>query len=430
MEKKCWLWKGDCFIMVFFLGIMDDVKENAILIVKKLVREGFTAYFAGGCVRDELMGHPSSDIDIATNAPPSKILDIFPHTIPVGIAFGVVIVVMGGHAFEVSTFRRDVLYINGRSPESIELSNPEEDAIRRDFTINGLFFDPLENCIYDYVGGREDILKGVIRAIGKPSERFFEDRLRMIRAIRFSARFGFHIDQETEDGIFENAMTLLPAVAMERIWQEFSKMSKQTHFIQAIIDLHRLELLPTIFPDLKDVHLNTIKSQVDCFKKFPENASTILYLLQLFPNFNEEDVLNLCSYLKVSTHETKLGIFYHRYKDFLMDVEKMDKKDLVYFYANPFSQIIMDVQAAKLNDELQKGFLKMHEKQQVFYADHIQRVQHKKPLITGVLLAEHGILKGKKMGALLKEAEMLSITYNLTDKNAIIELLKQSTHWK
>lgn len=406
-----------------------EIKEKAILIIKKLVKEGYIAYFAGGCVRDELMGNPSYDIDIATNAPPEKILSLFPYTIPVGIAFGVIIVVMNGHPFEVSTFRRDISYINGRSPESFELSTPEEDAIRRDFTINGLFYDPLEDIIYDYVGGREDINKGVIKAIGVPGERFFEDRLRMIRAIRFSARFGFHIDPETEDGIRENAEFLFPAVAIERIWQEFNKMSGSGRFSEAIIELHRLGLLTVIFPELKDVHLNTIKHYTACYQHFPKNTPTIIYLMELFPHYHLDDWMNLCLYLKTSISDSKLAAFYYQYRNLIMNSEKMEKRDLVYFYAHPDNQLVIDTQAAHLPNSEVNSFLKQHEVQRAFFIKHIERIQQKKPLVNGALLKEHGIPEGKKMGILLKEAEILTIEHDLKTFEDVIEILKKSPNW-
>ena len=137
-----------------------DAQAHATEIVKKLNKAGYIAYFAGGWVRDHVMKHPSSDIDIATNAPPEKILDLFPRTILVGLAFGVVIVSVNGHQFEVSTFRKDIGYADGRKPLKIELATPQEDAQRRDFTINGMFYDPQEETIYDYVHGVEDIKRG------------------------------------------------------------------------------------------------------------------------------------------------------------------------------------------------------------------------------------------------------------------------------
>ena len=178
---------------------MTETKKIATAIVRKLVAAGYTAYFAGGWVRDYLMGHPSEDIDLATDAPPEKIIDLFPKTLLVGVAFGVVVVIVDGHQFEVATFRRDIDYADGRKPSKIELSTAEEDAFRRDFTINGMFYDPLTNQILDYVGGQEDLKKKIIRAIGNPHKRIQEDRLRMIRAVRLSCRFDFQIEEKTKE---------------------------------------------------------------------------------------------------------------------------------------------------------------------------------------------------------------------------------------
>src|SRR3990167_4716975 len=162
-------------------------------IVKKLNSLGFIAYFAGGWVRDFLMNRTSDDIDIATSATVEDLQRIFQKTIPVGVSFGIIIVVEKGHQFEVATFRKDEGSRDGRRPISIEPATPEKDAERRDFTINGLFYDPIEKKILDFVQGREDIKLGVIRAIGNPHDRFLEDRLRMIRAVRYASRFHFSI---------------------------------------------------------------------------------------------------------------------------------------------------------------------------------------------------------------------------------------------
>jgi poly(A) polymerase len=194
-------------------------------IVQTLVKAGFTTYFAGGWVRDYLMNHPSDDIDIATGAPVDVIQNLFPKTIPVGLAFGIVIVVVEEHQFEVATFRKEKGYVDGRRPTHIESATPEEDALRRDFTINGLFWDPLTETLYDYVEGQKDLRSGIIRAIGDPHARFLEDRLRMIRAVRYSTRFNFSIEIETYQAILTHAKSLFPSVAIERIWQEFHKMA-------------------------------------------------------------------------------------------------------------------------------------------------------------------------------------------------------------
>lgn len=405
-------------------------KDVATEIVKKLVRSGYKAYFAGGWVRDYLMGHPSDDIDIATDAPPQKILDLFPHTILVGLAFGVVIVIVSGHQFEVSTFRKDIRYINGRKPESIELSNPEEDAIRRDFTINGMFYDPLEDKIYDYVQGMEDLKKGIIRAIGDPFERFFEDRLRMIRAVRFAARFGFAIDLETQQAIVENAETLFPAVAMERIWSEFVKMSKYPRFDQAIIELHRLNLLGVIFPQLKHVHLNQIRHQVKIFPDFPNQASTILYLAELFPQANATQLWDLCMYLRISTQEADLLHFIHEESKKLVNDEQMKDPQWVFFYAKRDAQLCLDVVAAHLSGDDKVQFVQKHEQNKSRLEKHIQRAKEKKPLVNAALLKSLGIGQGRHMGQLLKKAEEIAINHDLHDAGTVLNLLKETELWK
>jgi len=403
-------------------------QEKATAIVKKLVREGYTAYFAGGWVRDYLMGHPSVDIDIATNAPPEVILDLFPYTVPVGLAFGVIIVVYEGHPFEVSTFRRDIEYIDGRKPEKIELASPEEDAVRRDFTINGMFYDPLEEKIYDYVHGREDLRKGVIRTIGDPNERFFEDRLRMIRAVRFASRFGFYIEQETQQGIIDNAPTLFPAVAMERIWQEISKMAN-FRFDHSLIELHRLGLLPVIFPTLKSLHLNDIKKYVKVFERFPKDVPAILQLIELFPSSRLEDLIDICAYLKTSREDQKLVEFSYRYSPKVL-AQSFTKIEWVKFYAETYSSLILNILSAKMDSDKAQAFVRLHETQKKSWAVHIQRSKEKKPLVNGNLLQKHGIPEGRRMGALLKEAERLVIEYDLSDPDEIVALLTQDPKWK
>src|SRR3990167_3399243 len=152
-----------------------DEHPQARFIIETLAKAGFVAYYAGGWVRDLLLNHPSDDIDIATNAPPETIQALFPHTVPIGIAFGIVLVIIDGHQYEVATFRQDLDYHDGRRPSRVEFTTAIHDAKRRDFTINGMFYDPLKDEILDYVNGRADLEKKVIRAIGNPHERIKED---------------------------------------------------------------------------------------------------------------------------------------------------------------------------------------------------------------------------------------------------------------
>jgi len=401
-------------------------------IVRKLVNAGYTAYFAGGWVRDYLMGHPSDDIDIATNAPPEKILDLFPRTILVGLAFGVVVVLSDGHQFEVATFRRDVHYVNGRKPTQIELSTPLEDALRRDFTINGMFYDPLNAVVHDYIQGAEDLKTGIIRTIGDPYERFFEDRLRMIRGVRFAARFGFAIDTDTQEAIKANADTLFPSVAMERVWQEFNKMAKYPRFDAAIVNMHRLGLLQTIFPALTEVHLHEIKHHTAAFVGYPADAATILYVMGLFPDATSNEAVELCQYLRTSTAEANLAEFLIRLREKVnQDDERVDfdKVGWTHLYAHPAGRCCLNVIAATMNEDKRIHFLKKHQQRIDLLQKHIQRVIEKKSLVNARLLNEHGIGQGKLMGMLLKEAERLAIENDFNCSDEVLRQLKSTILW-
>ncbi len=205
-------------------------REAAVQIVTKLRDAGHTAYLAGGCVRDALLGLVPKDYDVATDAPPQVVRRLFPRSRAVGESFGVVLVTIGGHAIEVATFRAEWGYRDGRRPDHVRFTDAEDDARRRDFTINGLFADPLErdpatggDRIIDYVGGVADLRAGVVRAIGEPDERFGEDALRMLRAPRIAARLGFEIEPGTAASIRALANDL-SRISRERIGMEMRLM--------------------------------------------------------------------------------------------------------------------------------------------------------------------------------------------------------------
>jgi poly(A) polymerase len=209
---------------------MDDAKNNispmekaAREIVARLRERGHVAYFAGGCVRDLVRGEPAKDFDIVTDAPPEIVQQIFPRTHAVGAHFGVIVVLENEFQFEVATFRSDDVYIDGRRPSAVHFSSPEEDAKRRDFTINGMFFDPIANEVIDFVGGRADLEAKLIRAIGEPAKRFEEDRLRMLRAVRFATVLDYEIDKPTWTALAANAATIND-ISAERIREELVRI--------------------------------------------------------------------------------------------------------------------------------------------------------------------------------------------------------------
>jgi poly(A) polymerase len=204
-------------------GQIEAMNKTAIGIVRRLREAGHVAYFAGGCVRDMVRGVEPHDYDIATSATPDQVQALFAKTIPVGAQFGVVLVLEGGYQFEVATFRSDEAYIDGRRPTSVRYGSPEQDAQRRDFTINGLFFDPIAGEIIDFVCGRADIERKLIRTIGEPRHRFAEDKLRMLRCIRFATNLGFEIEDKTFDAV-KTMAAQIHLVSAERIRDELIKV--------------------------------------------------------------------------------------------------------------------------------------------------------------------------------------------------------------
>ena len=232
---------------------MDLTQEpglSGFSIAACLKKAGHTAYFAGGCVRDFLMGRAAVDIDIATTARPEEVEKLFPKTIPVGRQFGVMIVVERGRSFEEATFRREGGYYDGRHPSEISFTVPEEDARRRDFTINGLFYDPFEKKILDYAGGQADLPKKLIRAIGDPRERFEEDKLRLLRAIRFASSLDFEIEAKTWEAIQEKAAKIAE-VSPERIREELVKIFTRPNAARGFKLLSDSGLMKMILPEVE-----------------------------------------------------------------------------------------------------------------------------------------------------------------------------------
>src|SRR5215475_1022516 len=225
-------------------------RELANSICDALIRSGFQALLAGGCVRDLLLGREPSDYDVATDAPPSKVIELFPESVAVGAQFGVILIPRDGFKVEVATFRSDVGYSDGRHPDSVVYAkSAEEDVQRRDFTINGLLMRHDTGEILDYVGGREDLIAGIIRAIGNAEKRFEEDKLRMLRAVRFAARFGFEIEPETFRAIRKHVKDI-DQVSAERIRDELTKMLTEGAAGNAFRLLDRTWLLQKVLPEI------------------------------------------------------------------------------------------------------------------------------------------------------------------------------------
>lgn len=225
-------------------------RELANSICNTLIREGHQAFLVGGCVRDVLLGREPEDYDISTDATPEFVISLFPESVAVGAQFGVIIVPLDGHKVEVATFRSDIGSADGRHPERVVFSSsPEQDVQRRDFTINGLLMRHDSGEILDFVGGQADLRAGIIRAIGEPTRRFAEDKLRMLRAVRFSARFGFQIEPETFAAIRLHAPEI-GQVSAERIREELTKLLTEDGARRGMELLDESGLLQHIVPEV------------------------------------------------------------------------------------------------------------------------------------------------------------------------------------
>lgn len=284
-----------------------DKFKGAIYILKIFNKNGYEAYFVGGCVRDYLLGEEFSDIDITTNALPEEVKKIFRKSIDTGIQHGTVTILVNGEGYEVTTFRTEDEYINHRSPEKVEfVSNLREDLDRRDFTINAMALDS-NGVLFDYHNGEKDLSSGVIRTVNNPNERFYEDALRMLRAFRFSSKLGFEIEYDTLEAIKRNA-ELIKFVSIERIVNEFKKL------LSGKGNLRSLELLldsklNNYIPFLEEIEI------IQDFSKYSFCQS--LYILSKINDIS----LDTLKTLKLSNKEIKLIKEYDKIKeDFINNV--------------------------------------------------------------------------------------------------------------
>jgi tRNA nucleotidyltransferase/poly(A) polymerase len=434
-----------------------DKEKAAFEIVKRLTEAGFSALYAGGFVRDMVLNLPEKgDIDIATSATPQQIGGLFPGVIGVGEHFGVMIVVMDGVPFEVATFRRDVGTQDGRHPVSVEFigaRDAREDALRRDFTINGMFFDPLTDTIIDHVHGRRDLERGIIRAIGDPCLRFSEDYLRLVRAIRFAARFGFCIEKDTWAALRENVAGI-GRISAERIFQETDKILAFPHADAALVLLHESGLLSILFPEIQrcvgvaqpqefhpegDVFSHTVKALALLDKPTKVSAwSVLLHDIGKPPTmvmadrirFSNHDVAgarmaaDLLRRLKApSTLVEQVHDVIANHMNF-MNVQKMRLSTLKKFLARPTLEDEMVLHRvdclASHGDVSNYDFIRQKQKE--------MPVQEIKPpaLLSGRDLIALGMAPGPLFGKILGEAYDLQLEEKLTSREDAMEWVRKN----
>lgn len=331
----------------------------AIDVVERLRRAGHEAVWAGGCVRDELLGRTPADYDVATSALPDQVREVFGRrrTLAVGAAFGV-ITVLGppdSGQVEVATFRNDAGYTDGRHPAGVTFTDAREDALRRDFTINGLFLDPLSGEVHDYVDGRADLAAGVVRAIGSPALRFGEDHLRMLRAVRFAAVFGFALEHETRAAV-ERMAHLVTVVSPERIAAELRAMVSRPGRRRALELLHETGLAREVLPELVPADAAASHAPgwqeaariVDALDE-PELAAVLAILTERLP---AETTDRIAARLRLSNHEAKTARWLHEAiaavgQDDAAAVARRPWSQVQPWLAHPAAAVLADVLRAR-----------------------------------------------------------------------------------
>ena len=276
-------------------------RRAAIEVVRRLRNNGFAALFAGGCVRDMLLGRQAHDFDVATDAKPQDVIRIFKRTLKVGAKFGVVIVLLEKQQVEVATFRTETGYTDGRHPSKVGFAGAEEDAARRDFTINAMFYDPLGKKVIDFYDGRRDLKKKIIRTVGDPYQRFSEDYLRMLRAVRFSTQLGFEIEGATRSAVCAGAGNIT-RISGERIAAELEGILVSPNRAMGAAILIETGLAEQIFSGFTG---GQARFGAEAMSHLPAKVDFPLGMAALFAGFSGDFALEKCKILKLSRNQTR-----------------------------------------------------------------------------------------------------------------------------
>jgi poly(A) polymerase len=439
---------------VTVIGV-NPMEKTAREIAATLRERGHIAYFAGGCVRDIVRRETPKDFDIATDATPQIVQQTFARTYAVGAHFGVIVVVESGFQFEVATFRSDDAYIDGRRPSSVRFSSPEEDAKRRDFTINGMFYDPLTNKVIDFVGGRADLDAKLIRAIGEPAQRFQEDRLRMLRAVRFATVLDYKIDNQTWQAITANSKAI-NEISAERIREELVRIFLSPNRVRGWDLLDESGLMRAILPELEAMkgcaQPEQFHPEGDVFehtrlmlKLLPERVSVALVLSALFHDiakpvtatvdqsgrirFNEHDRIGaamteqIMERLRFSRAEIDTTVEMVRQHMVFKDVPKMRVAKLKRFMARPTFEDELELH--RVDCASSHRMLDNHEfllrKREEFANEPIIPP----PLVRGEDLIALGLKPGPNFGKILEAVETRQLEGALKDRQEALEWVRR-----
>jgi len=434
-----------------------EKREQATEIVRALRAAGHEAFFVGGGVRDLLRGVPPADYDIATSAEPEAVRALFPRTVPVGAAFGVILVLVGDERFEVSTFRREGPYSDGRRPDSVAFADARQDVLRRDFTVNGLLYDPLTGEVRDYVGARADLERQLIRAIGDPRARFLEDRLRLLRAVRFAANLGFAIEPLTFAALRELAPQIR-SVSAERIREELTKLLTRPGARRGLELLEESGLLAVILPEVAalagvaqppefhpegDVLVHTALA-LELFEALPEarRTATLAFAVLLHDigkpatfvladriRFNEHEKVGaelaarVCRRLRFSNAETERIVALVEGHMCLKDVRKMRPATLKRLLAREEIEELLELY--RIDCRASHGKLGKYEFARKMQAE-LSQAELKPPrLLTGDDLRALGWPPGPSYRLMLRAVEDAQLDGEIATREAALALVRE-----
>ena len=393
-------------------------KQASIKVIEQLRRKDYQALLAGGCVRDMLLGRRAKDYDVATDARPEDVIKLFRRTLKVGAKFGVVIVLMGSRQVEVATFRTETGYVDGRHPDSVKFTEAAEDAARRDFTINGMFYDPLEAKTIDYVKGRADLERKIIRTIGRPEDRFGEDYLRMLRAVRFSTQLGFEIEPSTWSAICSYA-DKITKISGERIAMELEGILVSPNRAAGAAMLIESGLTENIFTDFVGYRA---ESGVKVLKQLRKKVDFPLALAGFFAGCQTDFAIKKLSILKLSRSRIKHIRFLLGSRGVLLD-DKMSLANLKKLLAEPYFRDLYELQRAIQRAGIEgdvsiAALIKLRKRIKALGDIELQP----KPLLDGHDLMRLGAVPGRGLGQLAEEMYIAQL-------EGVLQTPQQAEQW-
>lgn len=406
-------------------------EQFASYVVQKLQDAGFQAFWAGGCVRDRLLGRQPTDYDVATDATPKQIRRVFRRhrTLNIGAAFGVVAIIgsTGEGTVEVATFRRDATYSDGRHPDHVTFSSPQEDAQRRDFTINGMFYDPSRHRVIDFVHGQKDLQSRIIRAIGDPHARIEEDKLRMLRAVRFAAHYQFTLEEQTKRAI-SGRPAAIAVVSAERIADELRKMLSHPSRAESVRLLRETGLLSAVLPESAwfsspegEKAWSETLLVLDALEDagFPIALAALLRRLPLASSGTGASVPSICARWKLANRETELAVWLLEHEPTVRSAKTVAWSKLQPILVDDAAQFMMGFASAVA--KVVDGSL-----------EHVEYCQQRlelppqqlnpDPLITGDDLIAHGLVPGRQFKAILDAVREAQLGGQISSKEEALAL--------